>query len=264
MLPGVYKAKKKDGSNYYRSSITYANKHISLGSFSSEKAAHLAYLEAGRILSDQSVSLNSYPESCLLSFEKWVSIINFRDNLLYIKTPVYLKNNYFHYYFSPHEFYLFDIEDLFYYSRHKIMKRQGHLFVADYGMQVSILSRYGIKNYAVAGIDYEFINGNPYDFRYENLRVLNPYYGVKRIQKNGSLLYQTAIHIKSNYIVGYYKKEIEAAIAYNKAVDVLLKKGLQKKYTYNYIEQLSPSSYADIYASVRLSDKIYELDFSSS
>lgn len=263
MLPGVFKAKKKDGSEYFRSSVTYANKHISLGSYSSEQAAHLAYQEAGRLLSDPSLALNSYQENAVLSFEKWVSLLNFRDNHLYIKTPVYLKNNYFHYYFSPHEFYLFDIEDLFYYSRHKIMKRQGHLFVADYGMQVNILSRYGIKNYAVPGIDYEFINGNPYDFRYENIRILNRYYGVKGIKKNGSLLFQTTIHIKSSYIVGYYKRETDAAIAYNKAIDILMKNGIRKKYTYNYIEQLSPSSYADIYASIPISEKIYRLGFSS-
>ena len=43
----------------------------------------------------------------------------------------------------------FDIDDLFYYSSHKILKRQGHLYVNDYGMQITILNRYGIKNYGV-------------------------------------------------------------------------------------------------------------------
>ena len=33
MLPGVYQAKKKDDTIYFRSSITYSGKHISLGSF---------------------------------------------------------------------------------------------------------------------------------------------------------------------------------------------------------------------------------------
>ena len=36
MPAGVYTAYKKDGTVYYRSSITHKNKHISLGSFSSE------------------------------------------------------------------------------------------------------------------------------------------------------------------------------------------------------------------------------------
>ena len=50
LLPGVYTAKKKDGTLYYRASITYRNKHISLGSFPTEELAHEAYLEADRIL----------------------------------------------------------------------------------------------------------------------------------------------------------------------------------------------------------------------
>ena len=32
-LPGVFQAKKKNGSLYYRSSLTYRAKHISLGSY---------------------------------------------------------------------------------------------------------------------------------------------------------------------------------------------------------------------------------------
>ena len=39
MPAGVYTAYKKDGTVYYRSSITHKNKHISLGSFSSENEA---------------------------------------------------------------------------------------------------------------------------------------------------------------------------------------------------------------------------------
>ena len=46
MKKGVYTATKKDGTLYYRSSITFQNKHISLGSFSSEDLAATAYLEA--------------------------------------------------------------------------------------------------------------------------------------------------------------------------------------------------------------------------
>ena len=44
-LPGAFKAQKKDGTIYYRSSITYKNKHISLGSFKTEEEASGAYLE---------------------------------------------------------------------------------------------------------------------------------------------------------------------------------------------------------------------------
>ena len=45
-LPGVTKAKKKDGSVYYRSSMTIQSKHISLGSFDTEEKASQAYTEA--------------------------------------------------------------------------------------------------------------------------------------------------------------------------------------------------------------------------
>ena len=86
--------------------------------------------------------------------------------------PIYLKNKYFLYYLSPSLCLKFDIDDLFYYSSKKIMCRGGRLFVNDYGMQCSILNRYGIKNYAVCGKDYHFINGDATDFRYENIEIL--------------------------------------------------------------------------------------------
>ena len=50
MLSGVYQAKKKDDTIYFRSSITYSGKHISLGSFDTEEMAHEAYLYACRLL----------------------------------------------------------------------------------------------------------------------------------------------------------------------------------------------------------------------
>ena len=56
MLAGVYKAKKKDGTVYYRSSITFSGKHISLGSFQTEQDAHRTYLLADRILHDSTLS----------------------------------------------------------------------------------------------------------------------------------------------------------------------------------------------------------------
>ena len=58
---------------------------------------------------------------------------------------------YFSYYLSENEELKFDIDDLFYYSNHKIMRRGGHLFVSDYGMQISILSRYEIMLHKVNG-----------------------------------------------------------------------------------------------------------------
>ena len=254
---GVFSAVKKSGEVYYRASLTYHRKHISLGSFSNPEAAHMAYLEGCRILEDNTFSLHSYRSSSPLSFEKWVCLLNFRDNGIYFGNPIYMGQRLFYYYLSPTHILKFDLDDLFYFSSHKIMCRGNHYFVADYGMQVNIASRYGIKNYAVPGADFRFINNDSTDFRRENLEIWNTYHGVRcQKQKNGQYLYTVRIHIKSNYLVGKYATELEAAIAYNKAIDCLLKNGVTKKYTANYIEGISPSKYAEIYTALEISPKI--------
>lgn len=255
---GVFSATKKNGEVYFRASLTYRNKHISLGSFSTPEEAHNAYLEGSHILKDLSVTLNCYHKTSPLAFEKWVCLLNFRDNGIYLGKPIYMGQKLFYYYLSPTHVLKFDLDDLFFYSSHKIMCRGNHYFVADYGMQLNILSRYNIKNYAIPGIDFRFINDDNTDFRRENLEILNIYHGVRCTQKNGQYVYTVRIHIKGNYIVGKYNTEWEAAIAYNKAIDILLKNGVKKNYTPNYIEGLSPSKYAEIYTSVKISQKIMD------
>lgn len=253
---GVFLAFRKDGTPYFRASLTYRRKHISLGSFSTSEDAHNAYLEGWRILANPLCTPETYQEKSTLPFEKWVCLTNFRDNGLYFSNPIYIGKRMFYYYLSPSLVLKFDPDDLFYYSSHKIMQRGGHYFVADYGLQVSIVSRYGIKPYAKEGRDYRFINGDSSDFRRENLEILNLYHGVAPEYKNGQLMFAVRIHIRGNYIVGRYHDEITAAIAYNKAIDVLHKNGLQKKYLPNYIEDLSPSRYAEIYSALEISPKI--------
>ena len=167
--------------------------------------------------------------------------MNFRDNRYYFKNPIYAYAKYFLYFLSPDHVLKFDTDDLFYYASHKIMKRGGHLFFADYGMQVSLLSRYGIRPYAVEGRDYRFINGDPNDFRYENIQILLPYHGVQAIIRPSRIRYKTVIHIRSNYVVGIYDSMEQAAIAYNKAVDILKRNGFKRQFLQNYIETLSPS-----------------------
>ena len=255
-LTGVYTAKRKDGTIYFRASLTYRNKHISLGSHENQKKAHEISLPATALLSDSSIRLEDYTEDAPLAFAKWVSLINFRDNGLYFSSPIYIRPRFFYYYFSPTEFFIFDKDDLFYYSSRKISRRGGHYFVADYGMQVNIMSRYGIKNYAVEGRDYRFINGNRNDLRYENIEIFNRFHGVSAIQEKGRTGYLVKIHVKGYVKVGVYDTEVEAAIAYNKAIDLLKKAGVDKAYTPNYMEGISPDVYTDLYNSVQVSSRL--------
>lgn len=259
MAAGVYITTRKDGSIYYRVSITFKNKHISLGSFNNEAEAGSVYEEAFLILFKEKHNINtdalttSYNNcTSAISFDKFIALINYRDNNIYIKTPIYLCHRYFLYFMSPEKILYFNVDDLFYYSNHKILSRGGHYYVNDYGMQVSVLSRYGIKPHAVAGRDYIFRNGNYNDFRYENIQVINRYSGVARIIKNGRHFYKTRIHIIGDYIIGTYNTEIEAAIAYNKAAD-MIKDYVDINFQDNYIENISRIEYAATYNRIRIS-----------
>lgn len=257
MEKGVFQASKKDGSIYYRASFTFQNKHISLGSFDSEETAHRAYLEAISISGDEDIVISDYKTHVhYLSFPKWVTIINFRDNRIYFKTPIYLKPKYFEYYLSEEKILKFDVDDLFFYSTHTIMKRGGHLFVADYGMQLNILNRYGIKNFAVPGKDYRFVNGDDTDFRYKNIDIINRYYGVTKEEQNGRIIYAAKIHINGDFLIGRFREESEAAIAYNKAVDILGEKCIPIRYTKNYIDGLNSSDYLKRYEQIKIPKKI--------
>lgn len=254
---GVYRAQRKDSTIYYRSSITYKNKHISLGSYPCQDLAHEAYKMASQVLYNNIYTIEKYHKGHnSLSFHKWVVLINYRDNGVYIKNPIYMKNRYFIYYMNREKILKFDVDDLFYYSTHKIMCRGGHLFVSDYGMQVNILSRYGIKNYAVAGRDYRFVNGDDTDYRYGNIEIINKYHGVSRIEKKGHVMYTTKIHVNGDTIVGRYSSEIEAAIAYNKAANLLLEQGVRKNFIENYIYEVNEIEYARIYHRIRISKNI--------
>ena len=259
MYPGVCKATKKDGTVYYRANITYKGTHISIGSYSAEDECFLAYSEAKKILSDTTITIENF-QSLLkyLSFEKIICLLNYRDNNIYIKNPIYLSKNFFLYYLSSNVTLKFDKDDLFYYSSHKIMSRGGHLFVNDYGTQYSLLSRYGIKQYAVKGKDYCFVNNDDTDFRYSNILVINKYHGVSKETKNKKDIFVAKIHLNGDFIVGKYHDEATAAIAYNKAVDVCKSRGLDKNFPQNYVIEYSPKEYADIYTNIKISSEIYK------
>lgn len=256
MPTGVYTATKKDGSIYYRTSLTFHTKHISLGSFSTEEAASNAYIEANRLLNDETITIhNFYDNYDRLSYDKVIVLLNFRDNHMYFNNPIYLRKGYFSYFLSPNLELKFDNDDLFYYSSHRILKRQGHLYVNDYGMQYSILGRYGIKPYSMINRDYMFANGDETDYRYANIIVINRYHGVQETTKNGIKSYETAIHINGNYKIGSYSTEEQAAIAYNKAADFARSYGIKKEFPQNYIDTVSPKTYADIYSDLKISKR---------
>lgn len=263
-LPGVFQATKKDGTPYYRASVTYHSRHISLGSFSGSEEAHAAYLLAGSLLFDKKCFLSdplqeieSYREFGLpLSFDKWVMLLNLRDHGMYCRNPIYLANRFFYYCLDPETLLKFDVDDLFFYMNHKIMRRGGHLFVADYGMQLNVLSRYGIHSHAVAGRDYLFANNDPLDFRYANIEVINRYYGVFRQTRRGQDVYAVKIHLNGDILVGRYRSETEAAVAYNKAADYLHSRGINRNYPENYIEGIDEVGYARYYNNARISRKL--------
>lgn len=113
----------KDGSTYYRASITYLKKHISLGSFATEELASRTYREARLILDHTEITLSEYSLFSCLSHDKFVCLINFRDNGIYFKTPIYLRRKYFEYHMSATEILKFDRDDLFFYASKKIQKK---------------------------------------------------------------------------------------------------------------------------------------------
>lgn len=257
-LKGAFKTSLKNGKEYYRSSITYRNKHISLGSYDEEISAHKAYLNAKDIINDKSITIDSYTDGYVLDYDKFISLVNFRDTKVYFKNPIYLEKSFFTYHHSPSVSYKFDIDDLFFFAEHKISKRGNHLFYADYGMQINLMSRYGIKSHAVLNRDYRFINGDIYDFRYDNIEIINRYNGIRKVKRGVYTKYIAKILVNGLYTIGTYDNEIEAAIAYNKAADIIKKKLVHKNFRPNYIENLSPKEYARIYLTVPISDRIYK------
>lgn len=268
-MTGVYTAEKKDGTKYYRTNISFKGHHISLGSSDDEIFAAKIYDQAKAFTKDRDYdkelpvsiaaaverlyeTFRKYPD---VNYEKLVSMVNLRDNGIYIGNPIYLLQGFFLYFLTPSEILKFDRDDLFYYSNHRIMKRGGHLYVNDFGMQVSLLSRYGVRSHGVKGIDYMFSNGDETDFRYENMDIINPWHGVFRNDEGGMISYTAKIHIEGYWQVGNYRDAVTAAIAYNKACDMARAFGVDKNYSLNYIEEMSAREYAGVYTELKLSKK---------
>ena len=156
-----------------------------------------------------------------LGFDKWIMLINLRKTGLYSNNPIYLYGKYFIYFPDRNTERKFDADEMFFYGKHRIQKRGGHLFYSDYGMQCSLLARYGVKSFSVKNRDYYFKNGDETDFRYGNLVVVNRFRGVYAKEAGGRKTYDVKIHFVGSLKVGTYTDETVAAIAYNKAADSL-------------------------------------------
>ena len=76
MLQGVYIAYRKDKTPYYRASIHYNGKHVSIGSFDTEEEAHNAYKEASSLYKSNAVTIDNYAsKDFILADDKVVTIL---------------------------------------------------------------------------------------------------------------------------------------------------------------------------------------------
>lgn len=239
----------------YKIYFLYEKQKIYLGTYPSMESAEKVVAEAEHIVSlpPGIPDLNEYH----LNYKKIISLCNLRDHHHYIKNPIYLYPTYFTYYLSKDCILTFDLKELFYFSTYKIYKRGNYLYTQDSVSQQSILSRYGIPNYSVLGKDYRFKNGDPYDFRLENIEIINTYKGVSKKKKGDTTVYVAYIFFNSNLIIGHYTSELEAAIAYNKAVDVLIEANPSKTYVHNVIPFLTKTEYQAIYDRLEISPRLY-------
>ena len=243
----------------YKLYFVYNKEKIYLGSYASYEKAQEILAEAEALMQDPHHLIPDFSKY-KMDYKKVISLCNFRDNKKYIKNPIYIYTNYFHYYLSKDCILTFDLKELFYFSTYKIHKRGNYLYTQDNVSQKSILSRFGILNHSVVGKDYFFKNNDPYDFRKENLEIIKSYKGVTKKEKADGDIYIASIYIDSNLIIGYYASEIEAAIAYNKAIDLISDHTPQKLFTPNLIPYLTSDEYQSIYSSITVSPRLLHLE----
>lgn len=235
----------------YKVYFLYQSKKVYLGVYDSQEAAENTLSEATEIM-EKSIPMSHY--TChYINFKKFISLCNLRDHNVYIKNPIDLHDTYFNYYLSKDIVFTFDIKDLLFFSAYKISKRGNYIYTQDSITQQSILSRFGIHPHSVYGVDYKLKNGNMYDFRRENLEIINPYKGVFHKSINNQSVYIAKIFINHDIIIGHYTSQLEAAIAYNKAIDVLFENGSQRDYIQNDIPYLTLTEYNQIYNQLTLS-----------
>lgn len=249
----IYPVTKNDVTTY-RVYFVANSKKIYLGAYKNEVTAQRV-LEEAKTIMKASFGLHLMHDF-LLDYKKQVCLSNYRDYSVYIKNPIYLHDTYFTYYLSKDTFLIFDNKDLFYFSTSHIRKRGNYLYIQDSISQQNLLSRFGIPNHSVVGKDYIFRNGNTLDFRRENLQILNAYKGVSQKLYKGNTLYMTHIFTTKNILVGKYESEIEAAIAYNKAIDLLSKEHANYHFVPNTIAFLTQSEYDALYTKLKISPRL--------
>lgn len=258
-IKNVYKIVDSKNKVYYKALISLKGKRINLGRYKTENMGALACKEAYRLYSAYDITLynilSMYEDNkgVIIPFYTMISIINYRDNKIFLRNPIYIRYNYISYFIDPIRELKFDIDELFFYSSHRILSRGNLFYVNNFGSQERLLNRYGIHSFSVRDRDYFFINGDYYDYRSTNIEVVNRYFGVfKKNYTDNRYYYEVRIHINGDFIIGRFKDEIMAAISYNKACDYANQMGLLKDFNQNYIDELSITSYKKIYDNIKL------------
>lgn len=250
----IYPISKGDVTTY-KVYLLYSKKKIYLGSYDCHAKASRALEEANHIMNAPFGHLDF--TTSVIDYKKIITLCNFRDHKVYIKNPIYLKDKYFYYYLSKDIILTFDMKDLLFFSTYKICKRGNYLYIQDSISQQSLLNRFGILSHSISGKDYLFKNGNAYDFRRDNIEIINTYKGVTKKVKNQETFYTASIYTDKPILLGYYSSEIEAAIAYNKAIDFLMANSSNcRNYIPNDIPFLTKAEYDAIYDHLKLSPRL--------
>lgn len=253
-MPYIYPAKK----DHYRVYYLYKSRKIYIGLYNNYDQATLAY-DFTHHLFNSSFSIEDFTEDCLIPFEKFITCINYRDTGIYIKTPIYIHKDHFKYYFAYNFYLLFDLKDLLYFSTNKIHKRGEYLYTYIGDHQESILKRFGFSKKMTYLTDYCFVNDNRYDFRRHNIKVINHYTGVFSEVKFNKPTFVTRIFTDKYIVVGHYETEVQAAIAYNRAVDLLKDSPFASKYQKNTFPFLTRHEYEQIYTNLLISKRLIHM-----
>lgn len=258
-MPYIYAVSNKTPPQY-RLYYPYHKHKIYIGLYDLEETALAALSLIESIMAQDAVPFSlqnpKSPNESLLPSKKYISLLNLRDNGILIHNPIYIYKDYFKYYLSQSTVLTFDMRDLLFFSTNKIYQRGNYFYTKNTFMQTNLLSRYGIAPHSKLGVHYHFKNNNPYDLRRENLEITSHYKGVITTTRQGNTIYITKIFNQKTIVVGHYKTENDAAIAYNKACDILQGTGVMREYARNELPFLTHTEYLEIYNSILISPRL--------